>query len=126
MLLTLLCAGLGGGLGAASRVYVGMVLSRYPAAAAFPLATLTVNLVGCFLIGFLLTLPQLGDPRVKTFLTAGFLGGLTTFSTFGFDTLSMLERGDFLKAGFNVGISIIAGLGCCYLGQLFSKAMCRA
>lgn len=125
MLVTLLCAGLGGGLGAASRVYVGIILSRYPAAASFPLATLTVNLAGCLLIGFLLSLPQLSDPRLKTFLTAGFLGGLTTFSTFGFDTLSMIERGELLKAGLNAGVSLIAGLCACYLGQLIAKALCR-
>lgn len=125
MVAILLYAGAGGALGAALRVYTGLLISRFPSASAFPYATLLVNLVGCFLIGLLLSLPQLSDPKLKTFLTAGFLGGLTTFSTFGYDTLGMLERGELFKAIMNLCVSLIFGLICCYLGQLAAKAICR-
>ena len=88
MLLNLLCVGLGGFVGAILRALTGIFVSKIVLLSAFPYATLIVNVLGSFLIGMLLTSSYvLSNPNLKSFLTAGLLGGLTTFSTFSFDTL---------------------------------------
>jgi len=80
---------------------------------AFPSGTLTVNLAGCFLLGGIgqyalnhITIPA--DWRVG--ITVGFFGAFTTFSTFGWETIRMLEDGEWTRAAVYVGLSVIGGL----------------
>lgn len=107
---TLLAVGLGGFLGAISRYGLSGWASRY---SSFPLGTLGVNVLGCFLIGVLYTVTrekEWNSPQFQAFLGVGFLGSLTTFSTFGFETLELL-RGDRLLAAFgNVLGNVLLGL----------------
>ncbi|MBF0171403.1 MAG: CrcB family protein, partial [Nitrospinae bacterium] len=75
--------------------------------------TLAVNLVGCFLIGLVMELTEtrfLIAPPVKIFLTVGFLGGFTTFSTFSFETLALLREGESGLALLNAAGSLALGL----------------
>ncbi len=91
--LTLLFIGLGGFFGAILRALTGMILTKMPFILGIPLATLIVNITGSFLIGIFLCAPQiLAHPNLKAFLTAGLMGGLTTFSTFSFDNLNLLNN----------------------------------
>jgi CrcB protein len=118
----MLCVGFGGFIGAVLRALTGICISKLPALASFPFATLIVNITGSFFIGILLTLPQITEnPNLKAFLTAGLLGGLTTFSTFTFDTLSLIEHRMFVSALLNVFISVSVALFACYIGTLLSK-----
>ena len=124
MWLNLLCVGCGGFIGAVLRVLTGVVISKSTLVLSFPLTTLCVNIVGSFVIGILLTLPSLqANPNLKSFLTAGLLGGLTTFSTFSFDTLTLIEQRlivtDFINIALNVGVALFA----CFLGTLVAKAL---
>ena len=122
MFLHMLCVGFGGFIGAVLRALTGICISKLPALASFPFATLIVNITGSFFIGILLTLPQITEnPNLKAFLTAGLLGGLTTFSTFTFDTLSLIEHRMFVSALLNVFISVSVALFACYIGTLLSK-----
>ena len=79
----------------------------------FPTGTLSVNLAGCFLLG---AVAQFGFTRAalppdwRIALTVGFLGAFTTFSTFGYETLRMLEEADWLRAAEYVGASLLGGL----------------
>ncbi|HEV2176157.1 MAG TPA: fluoride efflux transporter CrcB [Terriglobia bacterium] len=79
----------------------------------FPTGTLSVNLAGCFLFG---AVAQLGlsraalPPDWRIALTVGFLGAFTTFSTFGYETLRMLEEAEWLRATEYVGASLLGGL----------------
>jgi CrcB protein len=85
----------------------------------FPAGTAVVNILGCFLIGFLsgLTeLRQLLSPEVRIFLLIGLLGGFTTFSTFGYETIASLRSGQFLLALANVLIQVIVGLSAVWIG----------
>ncbi len=124
MVLNLLCVGLGGFLGAILRALTGIMIGALKPGLMFPLATLCVNLAGCFLIGICLSLPALNShPQLKAFLTAGFLGGLTTFSTFTFDNLTLLRHAEFGYACLNLGLSLILGLFACWLGTLTAKAV---
>ncbi len=77
-----------------------------------PWSTLLVNIAGCFLFGLVFGLGMRGvvDKDWKLALTTGFCGGLTTFSTFGFETLTMISRGEFLSAAAYALVSLAAGI----------------
>ncbi|MEI6306222.1 MAG: fluoride efflux transporter CrcB [Deltaproteobacteria bacterium] len=76
----------------------------------FPWGTLVVNVVGAFCIGFIMEFSirsTLVSPALRTGIAIGFLGGLTTFSTFSYETFRLLEDGDFLKAAANTFASVL-------------------
>lgn len=124
MWLNHLCVGCGGFIGAVLRVLTGVVISKSTLVLSFPLATLCVNIVGSFVIGILLTLPSLqANPNLKSFLTAGLLGGLTTFSTFSFDTLTLIEQRLIVTAFINIALNVGVALFACFLGTLVAKAL---
>ena len=124
MLLNLLCVGLGGFVGAILRALTGIFVSKIVLLSAFPYATLIVNVLGSFLIGMLLTSSYvLSNPNLKSFLTAGLLGGLTTFSTFSFDTLALIEHRFFTAALLNVALNVGLALIACFLGSELVKHM---
>ena len=124
MLINLLCVGLGGFCGAILRALTGIGISKITFLSGFPYATLTVNIIGSFIIGIFLTLPSLNStPNLKSFLTAGLLGGLTTFSTFSFDTLSLIESRMITSALTNILLNVFVAIIACYLGNLVSKQL---
>lgn len=85
----------------------------------FPSGTLVVNLTGCFLLGLLgqLTLNRMViPPDWRVAMTVGFFGGFTTFSSFGWETIKMLEDGEWFRAGAYVLTSVLAGLTLAFIG----------
>jgi CrcB protein len=86
---------------------------QYRVGSVFPAGTLTINLLGCLLLGII---GQFGlnhisvNPDLRIGLTIGLMGGFTTFSTFGWDTVRMLEEGEWIKACVYVGASVLGGL----------------
>ena len=123
MVKTLLFIGAGSFLGGVSR-YVLTRLVQDHILHVFPYGTLVVNIVGCFLIGLFYGLFDRGhvlDPDIRMFLTVGFCGGFTTFSTFANENLSMLQGGNFLGVGAYAVLSFALGLAMVYLGQLAVK-----
>ncbi|MCF7202632.1 fluoride efflux transporter CrcB [Pseudomonas oligotrophica] len=90
----------------------------------FYFATLAVNLVGCLLIGFLyahfLTRPEV-SPELRGALIIGFLGALTTFSSFSLDSLRLLESGQVLTAFLYIGTSVIGGLLATWAGLALGR-----
>lgn len=110
--------GIGGFIGATSRYSFYLLEKRF--LPDIPLATLIVNLIGCFLAGILWGLIQrklIISPELRLFLMVGFLGSFTTFSTFSLETMTLLRSGDFFIAFLNLIIQIFAGLFLVYLGQ---------
>lgn len=90
----------------------------------FPWGTLTVNVAGSALLGFLTGLPA--DPAVMSALGAGFCGALTTYSTFSYETLRLVEEGARFYALANIAASVVAGLGAAYLGLTAAHAISGA
>jgi fluoride exporter len=85
----------------------------------FPLGTLVVNITGSFLLGFLLRYALATDavsPEVRALLTTGFCGGYTTFSTFTYDTVILIEDGGSARAGLYVLLSVGLSLLGAWLG----------
>ena len=80
----------------------------------FPWGTFTVNVVGSFILG--LTLGSTASPQVVAVVATGFCGALTTYSTFGYETVQLAAGGSRLFAAFNALGSVFAGLGAAGLG----------
>jgi fluoride exporter len=116
---------IGAVLGANTRFLVGgWVADRL--GAAFPYGTLLINVSGSFLIGVVLTLVTeraIGPSWVRPALAIGFLGSYTTFSTFSYETLQLVESGSFVAAGANIAISVVAALIGVYLGTTLARAL---
>lgn len=87
----------------------------------FPWGTLTVNVVGCLILGAL-TGAAAGSP-VLAFAGTGFCGALTTYSTFGYETVRLLEQRATFYATMNILVSVIAGLGAALLGYAVAHAV---
>jgi CrcB protein len=116
---TILWVGLGGCLGSIARY----LLSEYvqgKTGGSFPFGTLVVNVAGCFVIGGLTALFEgtlLPTPEARAFLIAGILGGFTTFSAFGNETLLLLREAGAGQAMANVVAQLVLGLGAAWLGR---------
>jgi CrcB protein len=111
----LLAVCLGGALGSGARYLVSLGALRF-LGAGFPWGTLTVNVVGSFLLGVLahLAAQELpASPAMRLLITTGFCGGFTTYSTFNNETLKLLEDGRMgLAAGYLIGTAVLClGLG---------------
>ena len=121
MLRQLLLVALGGALGSALRYLAALLLARHYTGS-IPLATLVVNLVGCFLIGFLIGLcSETGHLRLL-FIT-GFCGGFTTFSTFTAESYTMFREGAYGLALLYIAGSVLIGLLALWLGLSLSRLL---
>lgn len=92
----------------------------------FPWGTAVVNVGGCFLIGFLMTLAleiSAMRPEVRLFLVTGILGGLTTFSTFGYETVRFVQEGASVAALANLGLNLVAGLAAVMAGTWLARSL---
>jgi CrcB protein len=116
--------GVGGFLGSVGRFIVSGLLNRLSPALDFPIGTLAVNILGCFFIGLLHAVAEsrnvLGtDTRI--FLFIGVLGGFTTYSTFGFESLTLLKEGEFLKTSYYILLHVILGLAAVWIGDILGR-----
>lgn len=113
-----------GGCGAIARYLVSVGSVRW-LGESFPAGTLIVNVTGCLLLGALYQLSIEGNfpSEWRQPLGIGFLGGLTTFSTFGYETFAALEKGKWQIAGGNVALNLLLGLGAVWLGITVAKVL---
>ncbi|MEW6594785.1 MAG: fluoride efflux transporter CrcB [Thermodesulfobacteriota bacterium] len=121
-MLHILAICLGGGIGAVLRYLLFLAVQR-PSGPNFPTGTLVINLLGCLAIGFLWTLFE-GTrltPGWRLFLFTGVLGGFTTFSAFGFETLQLWEVGEWRNALLYVALSNGVGLSLVAAGALLAR-----
>lgn len=121
-MLNVLAIFLGGGFGSLTRYGISILLKAY--SMEFPLATLCVNIIGSLILGFTIALfwnkSHLHD-TLKIAITVGFCGGLTTFSTFSWETFDLIKNGEFLLAGLYAIISVLVCVLAISLGAFLSK-----
>ncbi|WP_305813137.1 fluoride efflux transporter CrcB [Photobacterium leiognathi] len=116
---------LGGAFGACSRYLISelcvMLFGR-----GFPYGTLTVNVLGSLIMGLLMSALNQGMIEVapwRPIIGLGFLGALTTFSTFSMDNVVLMQQGEFFKAGLNILLNVIVSIAACYVGyQIMMKS----
>ena len=115
---TLLLIGLFGGAGCISRYLISSGLNAW-LGKSFPYGTLAVNIIGSFIIGIIFEVALRGSvisPTLRIALTTGFLGGLTTFSTFSFETVELLLNGKYFVGFLNIALSLLVCFLATYLG----------
>lgn len=122
-MLQVLAIGFGGFLGTIARFGLsGLVHKLF--GSSFPCGTLAVNLLGCLGIGIVMYLIEdrsMLGPTARLFLSIGVLGGFTTFSSFGYETVELLREGDYGSAAINVSANVILGLGAVWAGRAFMR-----
>lgn len=108
-MITILLVAVGGAVGAPLRYHLDRIVSRRT----FPRGTLLVNVIGCFLLGYLV---QTTSGPALALLGTGFCGALTTYSTFGYETVRLLEERRYGHAAANVAVSVALGFAAALLG----------
>lgn len=127
MLESTLWIALGGALGSVMRYWLAELVAAL-VDSPFPWATVITNITGSFIIGFYATLtgPEgrlLASPVQRQFVMVGICGGYTTFSAFSLQTLSLAQDGDWLRAGANVGASVVLCLIGVWLGHVAAASL---
>jgi CrcB protein len=115
--------GLAGAVGTLCRYFVGVWAGR-ALGTTFPYATLIVNVVGCFLIALvfhLATTTSLVSSTLRVTLTTGFIGGLTTYSSFNYETTGLLRERAWAAGALNIGSTLVA----CFVAGLLGLAVAR-
>jgi CrcB protein len=121
-------AGIGGFAGSALRYVVGGLVQNWSGSIRFPFGTLAVNLAGCLAIGFL---SQIAETRgffsaeARTLIFIGVLGGFTTFSAFGNETINLWREGQTTLAATNIGAHLVLCLGAVWLSRIVAFQVWR-
>jgi len=116
----MLLVGVGGFIGSVLRYWMSGYVQQLTKNSVFPLGTFAVNVLGCFIIGFLSQLAEdygVFTVEARLFVFIGFLGGFTTFSTFGNETMNLLRDGQALLSFGNITGQVVFGLGARWLGR---------
>ncbi|MCB9110037.1 MAG: fluoride efflux transporter CrcB [Anaerolineales bacterium] len=127
-MINILLVGFGGFVGSVLRYTVSGYVQQSVRTLDFPYGTLAVNVFGCFIIGFL---SQLAESRgvftseSRLFVFTGFLGGFTTFSSFGNETLNLVRDSQAMNAFANVGANLVIGLFAVWLGRTLAYLVWR-
>lgn len=124
MISTVFLVALGGAIGACLRYLTGIGLMRLLGPQDFPVAIITVNVVGSFLMGvFVVGAAQRGLTHFSPFVMTGVLGGFTTFSAFSLETVTLLQRGDTGHALLYVVLSVGLSVGGLALGLVAARGV---
>jgi fluoride exporter len=116
---------IGSAIGGVSRYLLGGLIQRL-ADTTFPAGTLLVNISGSFLLGAILRYAvetPTFSPEVRALLTVGFCGGYTTFSTFSYESVALLEDGEWTRAGVYVAASVLLSLVGVFLGLALAREL---
>lgn len=118
----------GSAVGGVARFLLGTLIQQRTTGT-FPIGTLVVNVTGSLLLGFILRY-ALGtsavSPEVRALLTTGFCGGYTTFSTFSYEAIALLEEGQHGRAGLYMALSLVLSLAACLAGVIIARELLAA
>jgi len=127
-ILSMMIVALGGALGSVLRYLLGTWTQAISRSIDFPYGTLAVNLLGCFMIGLLAQLVEARGAftsETRVFVFIGILGGFTTFSSLGNESINLLREGETFNALANVGANVIFGLLLVWLGRTVAYLIWR-
>jgi CrcB protein len=113
--------GFGGFCGSVLRYFLSGLVHEWTGRDDFPVGTIAVNVLGCFVMGvvsFIVEVRGAFSPEVRAFIIVGILGGFTTFSAFGNETLNLCREGESFLALVNVLAQVLLGLGAVWLGRV--------
>lgn len=119
----ILLVGVGGFLGSVLRYSISLLINKQQWFGNILPPTLVVNLLGCFLIGILLGYSDKLSKDLLILATTGFCGGFTTFSTFSFESLQFIQKGDYKMAALYIGLSLVLGLLLTFFGFWMGKSV---
>lgn len=117
--MTIIAIAVGGAIGAVARYLIAVRVYEM-LGIGFPYGTLAVNLLGTFALGVVLALVEdrgAFGPETRSFLSIGLLGGMTTFSTFAYESWDLARDGETLRAALNIGVSVAGALVAFSLGH---------
>jgi len=120
----ILIIGTGGFIGAVLRYFAILSMQLFKSKTHIPMGTLLVNVVGCLLIGFLAVTAEnnkLISADTRNFLVVGILGAFTTFSTFGYESVSLLKSGLNIQFAMNIVLQLVLGFVAVWGGMYFAK-----
>ena len=120
MLKTIFIVGTGGFMGSVARYLTQILVERY-FHSTFPWGTFVANMAGCFIIGLVYALSERGNllsPEWRIFMTVGFCGGFTTFSSFAYNNMTMLSENNFFQLIANIWLSLFLGIVAVFLGVI--------
>ncbi len=124
MVFSVLYVALGGAIGACCRYLAGLGITRLVGVGEVPVAILTVNVIGSFLMGaFVVTAAHKGLSHLSPLVMTGLLGGFTTFSAFSLETANLIERGAFGQAALYVLLSVGLSVGGLFLGLMAARGV---
>ncbi|TDK43898.1 fluoride efflux transporter CrcB [Antarcticimicrobium luteum] len=124
MMQTVTFVALGGAIGASLRYLAGLGIVRLIGHTGFPVAILTVNVLGSFLMGvFVVAAAHKGLTHLSPLVVTGMLGGFTTFSTFSLEAVNLIERGDLGSAALYVGLSVAVSILALALGMILTRGV---
>jgi CrcB protein len=124
----ILLVGIGGFIGSILRYVLGGYVQQWTRSVDFPYGTLAVNLTGCLIIGFLSYLAEtrgIFTAESRAFIFIGLLGGFTTFSSFGNETINLWRDGESFFALANIAAHLVFGLGAVWLGRVAAYLIWR-
>jgi CrcB protein len=120
-----LWVGIGGAAGSVCR-YLLSVAVQQRATSSFPVGTLLINITGSLILGFLLryaTGSSAMSPETRALLTTGFCGGYTTFSTFSYESVALIEDGDWRRATAYIALSVVLSVAACLGGVALARSV---
>ncbi|WP_299723234.1 fluoride efflux transporter CrcB [uncultured Tateyamaria sp.] len=124
MFTTLSLVALGGAIGASLRWLTGVAMLRALGQTDFPLAIISVNVIGSFLMGvFVVAAAQKGLTHLSPLVMTGILGGFTTFSAFSLETMTLIERGQVASASLYILLSVGLSVGALALGLILARGV---
>ncbi len=117
---------LGSGLGGVLRYLTSVTVQKLISPLTYPAGTFLVNMIGCLLIGFIAQLSEsrgVFSSEMRIFLMVGILGGFTTFSSFGYETIQLIADGEYLLAAANALGQVVLGLIMVWLGFVLARLL---